>query len=596
VVPSMAEGRAERRLTAILAADIAGYSALMGADEARTVRDLKGHQAVVLPMVGEFGGRIIDTAGDGILAEFPSVVNAVNCAVAVQSKMAERNATIEPERRMQYRIGINIGDVVYDEVRIYGDGINVAARLEAIAEPGGICISSKVYEEVSGRIDLAYQDIGEQHLKNIPRPVRAYRIRVDRIAPAATRTLTLPDKPSIAVLPFQNISGDPEQEYFADGVVDEIITALSRFRSLFVIARNSTFAYKARAVDVKEIGRQLGVRYALEGSVRKAGNRIRIIGQLVEAETGNHIWAERYERDLSDVFAVQDEITQNVASAIEPAMAQAERQRVSRKPPSSMDAWEMYHRGLWHFLKQEFTENEHSKPIFRRAIELDQSFAPGYYGLALTHIWDGWLYASRPFQEAAKTAGPLARRAVALDDADATAHLALSYVFALEDEMKSCRAEIERAVSLNPNHAWAMSWLGWVQCFTGHTSEAPIAFNKAMRASPHDPLKWAWIHWSAIATYLAGDYQTALDGIERVIRYYPDKAPPYRWRAAALAQLGRIDEAKSALQQAIEQSPTYFYAHVRQRPPWMRPQDFDSLLEGLYKAGLPEGSAPPLTN
>jgi TolB-like protein len=313
-----------RRLAAILAADIAGYSALMGADEARTVRDLKGHQAVVLPMVGEFGGRIIDTAGDGILAEFPSVVNAVKCAVAIQSKMAERNTGIEPERRMQFRVGINIGDVVFDEARIYGDGINVASRLEVIAEPGGICISSKVYEEISGRIGLTYDDMGQQQLKNIARPVRAYRVRVDRAAPTSAPALALPDKPSIAALPFQNMSGDPEQEYFADGMVEEIITALSRIPWLFVIARNSSFTYRGRAVDVKQVGRELGVRYVLEGSVRKSANRVRITGQLIDATTNAHLWAEHFDGTLEDIFDLQDHVATSVAGAIAPKLEQAE--------------------------------------------------------------------------------------------------------------------------------------------------------------------------------------------------------------------------------------------------------------------------------
>src|SRR6202011_1972848 len=274
--------RMERGVSAILAADIAGYSALMGADEARTVRDLKGHQAVVLPMVGEFGGRIIDTAGDGILAEFASVVSAVKCAPAIQSTMAERNAAIEPQHRMQFRVGINIGDVVYDEVRIYGDGINIAARLESIAEPGGICISSKVYEEVNGRVELACDDIGEKQLKNIARPVHVYRIRLDGALPVVGSAPALPDKPSIAVLPFQNMSGDAEQEYFADGITEDLITDLSKISSLFVIARNSSFAYKGRSVKVQEIGRDLGVRFVLEGGVRKAGNRVRITAQLID--------------------------------------------------------------------------------------------------------------------------------------------------------------------------------------------------------------------------------------------------------------------------------------------------------------------------
>jgi adenylate cyclase len=327
----MAKERLERRLSAILAADIAGYSALMGADEARTVRDLKGHQAVVLPMVGEFAGRIIDTAGDGILAEFPSVVNAVECAVAIQSKMAERNAAIEPERRMQFRVGINIGDVVYDEARIYGDGINVAARLEGIAEPGSICISSKVYEEISGRIDLACQDIGEQQLKNIARPVRAYHVRLDSIAPTAAPAPALPEKPSIAVLPFLNMSGDPEQEYFADGMTEDLITDLSKVSGLFVIARNSSFAYKGRSVKVQEIGRDLGVRFVLEGSVRKASNRVRITAQLIDAGSGGHLWAERFDRDLTDIFSTQDEVVEKIVGALAVTLTHGEEQRLRRR-------------------------------------------------------------------------------------------------------------------------------------------------------------------------------------------------------------------------------------------------------------------------
>jgi adenylate cyclase len=356
-----------RRLAAILAADIAGYSALMGADEARTVRDLKGHQAVVLPMVGEFGGRIIDTAGDGILAEFPSVVNAVKCAVAIQSKMAERNTGIEPERRMQFRVGINVGDVVFDEARIYGEGINVAARLEVIAEPGGICISSKVYEEISGRIDLTYEDIGQQQLKNIARPIRAYRVRLDLTAPPAAPALPLPGKPSIAVLPFQNMSGDPEQDYFADGMVEEIITALSRFRQLFVIARNSTFTYKGQAADVKQVSRELGVRYVLEGSVRKGGNRVRVTAQLIDATSSAHVWAERYDRDVSDVFAVQDEITASVAGVIEPTLADVEQQRVLRKPPERLDAWEATNEDFGTSTNSDLRKTRQHRPFFAGA-------------------------------------------------------------------------------------------------------------------------------------------------------------------------------------------------------------------------------------
>ena len=329
----------ERRLSAIVAADIAGYSRLMGQDEAATVRDLKGHQAVILPLVGRHGGRIIDTAGDGILAEFPSVIGATACATEIQRVMAARNEEVPEHRRMLFRIGINLGDVIHDEVRIYGDGINVAARLEGLAEPGGVLVSQAVHDQVRDRLDLAFEDLGERELKNIARPVRVYRLR----APAESKApslpgadLPLPDKPSIAVLPFTNMSGDPEQGHFADGIAEDILTGLARLRWLFVIARNSSFTYKGRHVDVRQVGRELGVRYVLEGSVRKGGNRIRITGQLIEAETGAHLWAERYDRALDDVFAIQDEITDSVIGCIQPQVYAAEHERLKRKPPQRL--------------------------------------------------------------------------------------------------------------------------------------------------------------------------------------------------------------------------------------------------------------------
>src|ERR1700730_17255176 len=377
-----------RRLAAILAADIAGYSALMGSDEARTVSDLKGHQGVVLPMVGDFGGRVIDTAGDGILAEFPSVVNAVKCAVAIQSKMAERNAAIEPERRMQFRVGINIGDVVYDEARIYGDGINVAARLEGIAEAGGICISSKVYEEISGRIDLVCQDIGDQQLKNIARPVRAYHVRLDGIAPIASAAPALPEKPSIAVLPFQNMSGDQEQEYFADGMTEDLITDLSKASGLFVIARNSSFAYKGKPVKVQEIGRDLGVRFVLEGSIRKAGNRVRITAQLIDAASGGHLWAERFDRDLTDIFATQDEVVEKIVGALAVNLTHGEARRLRRRGTASVEAYETWVRARELLTRSTREGVAQARAKHLRAIELDPSFAAPHAGLSLAAISD----------------------------------------------------------------------------------------------------------------------------------------------------------------------------------------------------------------
>ena len=369
---------ASRRLAAILAADIAGYSALMGSDEARTVQDLKGHQAVVLPMIREFGGRIIDTAGDGILAEFPSVVNAMKCAVAIQSKMAERNTTREPDRRMQFRIGINIGDVMYDENRIYGDGINVAARLEGIAEAGGICVSGKVYDEISGRIDIGFQDIGEQQLKNITRPVRAYKARLESAASLAVAAAesAVSEKPSIAVLPFQNMSGDPEQEYFADGMVDEIITSLSRIQWLIVTSRTSTFAFKGQNADIRDIARKLSVRYVLEGSVRKVGNRVRIIGQLIDAASGAHIWADRVEGLLDDIFELQDRVTECVVGAIEPKLWYAEIERAKRKRPENMDAYDYYLRALPASYRPTPDHSAEALRLLEKGFAIDPNFPP----------------------------------------------------------------------------------------------------------------------------------------------------------------------------------------------------------------------------
>ena len=416
--------RPSRRLAAILAADIAGYSALMGADEARTVQDLKGHQAVVLPMIGQFGGRIIDTAGDGILAEFNSVANAVECAVAIQDTMRQGNAETEAHRKMQYRIGINLGDVIYDESRIYGDGINVAARLESLAEPGGICISSKVYEDVRGKIDLSYDDMGEQQLKNIAQSVRCYQVSGIKRPPSLlgdAKTLALPDKPSIAVLPFTNLSGDPDQEYFGDGIAEDILTDLAKLRWLFVIARNSSFTFRGKAVDVRTVSRELGVRYVLEGSVRRAGNRIRVTAQLIDATTGAHVWASRYDRDLADIFAVQDEITAAIAAAIAPAIIDAEQQRALRKSAERLDAWEAYHRGLWHLADgQPRTSRNRRKLLPKATVDLDPTFAAPYAGLARIAS------PSRPcsftydsLDEAARTTERLARKALSLDPGDA---------------------------------------------------------------------------------------------------------------------------------------------------------------------------------
>ena len=373
----------QTRRPAILAADVAGYSRLMGVDEEGALARLKAlRRELADPKIKEHRGRIVKTTGDGLLIEFASVVDAVRCAVEVQREMAERNANVPPDRRIEFRMGINLGDIIKDGRDIYGNGVNLAARLEALAEPGGICVSRVVRDQVRDKLDFSFEDLGEQQVKNIARPVRVYRVRegaaaIEHVSPASPQLLPLPDKPSIAVLPFQNMSGDPEQEYFADGMVEEIITALSRIRWLFVIARNSSFTYKGRALDVKQVGRELGVRYVLEGSVRKSGDRIRITAQLVEAASGSHIWAERYDRGVADIFAVQDEITERVVGAIEPELYAAENVRTQRKSPESLDAWECVIRALTQLGMQgsraEFIEAE---VLGRRAIAIARTARP----------------------------------------------------------------------------------------------------------------------------------------------------------------------------------------------------------------------------
>jgi len=420
-------------------------------DEGGTLQGFKEIRAELFdPKIAAHNGRLVKTTGDGFLAEFSSVVDALRCATELQAGMAERNATIPTDKRIEFRIGINVGDVVVEKGDIFGDGVNVAARLEGLAEPGGICVSARVQEDAAGKLELAFEDLGEQQLKNIAQPVRVYRARsswrADESLEATHPFLTVPDKPSVAVLPFTNMSSDPEHEFFSDGIAEDIITALSRYPSLFVIARNSSFTYKRRAVDVKQVGRELGVRYVLEGSLRKSGNRIRITAQLVEAESGKHVWAERYDRNLADIFALQDEITEAVTIALVPAIADAEQRRALRKPPGSLDAWAAYQRGLWHLSKASEEDNALAEQFFQRAIDLDPIFVGGYTGLAAALNRAGNMFETRDPAEAQSAEEAAARRAVALDGGDAEARSRLS--------IASPRAAIIRGRRPKPSGPW----------------------------------------------------------------------------------------------------------------------------------------------
>jgi adenylate cyclase len=581
----MSEERMERRLAAILAADIAGYSALMGADEARTVRDLKGHQAIVLPMIGEFAGRIIDTAGDGILAEFASVVNAVKCALAIQTTMAERNAAIEPQRRMQFRVGINIGDVVYDEVRIYGDGINIAARLESIAEPGGICISSKVYEEVNGRVELACDDIGERQLKNIARPVHVYRIRLDGALPVAGSAPALPEKPSIAVLPFQNMSGDTEQEYFADGITEDLITDLSKISSLFVIARNSSFVYKGRSVKVQEIGRDLGVRFVLEGSVRKAGNRVRITAQLIDAGSGGHLWAERFDRDLTDIFSTQDEVVEKIVGALAITLTPGEEQRLRRRGTENVEAYETWLRArelLGGGTRESVVQ---ARAMYRRSIAIDPTFANPHAGLALAEIMDyinDW--AADP-AAALGEAERCARRALELSPQEPVTHLALGNVLLWRRNHEGALSEFRRALALDRSYAQGYSATGMVLMYAGRPAEALEPIAMAMRLDPH--YATIVLHFLAQAHFALGSYETAARYLVDRIARNPSTDASRMLLASCYGHLGRIDDARKTWAELLEVNPQFSLMQRGRVLPYKNASDFQRIADGLAKAGLP---------
>ena len=579
-----------RRLAAVLAADVAGYSRLIGADEAGTLAAFKTIKADLFdPTLAAHHGRLVKTTGDGFLAEFSSVVDALHCATEVQAQMAERNATVSTDKRIDFRIGINVGDIVVEDGDIFGDGVNVAVRLEGVAEPGGICVSARVQEDAAGKLNLCFDDIGEQQLKNIARPVRVYRVR--DVATAKTQSapelpaLPLPDKPSIAVLPFINMSGDPDQEFFADGIAEDIITALSRYSSLFVIARNSCFTYKERAIDVKQVGRELGVRYVLEGSLRKAGNRVRVTGQLVEAETGKHVWAERYDRDLADIFALQDEITGAVTIAIAPAIAHAERKRAMRTAPGSLDAWTAYQRGLWHVFKISREDDALAQKYFQQAIDIDPAFAGGYKGLAVAYLQAATLFHTRSPADAYRSAEALARQAIALDGTDAEAHSTLATAMLRHGDYDGALAQAEIALAMSPNLALAQGTLGEALIFSGQPKKGLVAVRTSIRLDPHDPKLANRLNNLALGYYFSRDYEAAVEAAKRAVRSNPEYPLPYRRLAAALGQLGRTAEAKEALKRGIEIAPATFDMYVRQRVPWHRPEDYAHMREGLRKAG-----------
>jgi adenylate cyclase len=590
-----------RKLAAVLAADVVGFSRLTAADEDRTLARLRTLRSDLIdPTIAVHKGRVVKWTGDGAIVEFRSVVEAVRCGLEIQDSMTERNAGLPPERRIELRIGIHLGDVVEEsDGDLMGDGVNIAARLEGVAQPGAICISEDAYRQVKSRLDLAIRDLGETRLKNIADPVRVYSLQVGGAAAARAATssvtatlaasgLSLPDKPSIAVLPFQNMSGDPEQEYFADGTVEDIITALSRFGQLFVIARNSSFVYKGRAVDVKQVGRELGVRYVLEGSVRKAANRIRITAQLIDAQTGVHLWAERLDGELQDIFGLQDQVTARVVGEIAPKLEQAEIERAKHKPTDRLDAYDYYLRGRANLNRGTKEGTDEGLSQFHQALQIDPDFASAYAMAAWCHFWrkvNGWM--TDRSQEIAEGAG-LARRAIELGQDDAVALTRSGHALAhLAGELDVGIALVDRALLLNPNLASAWFLGGFLRLWSGQPDGARENFERAMRLSPLDPEMYRAQAGMAMAHLFAGRFDTASSMAETVCRHMPTFLMVVGIVAASHALAGRQDEARREMTRLRRLDPTLRLSNLGDWLPIRRAEDRATLADGLQKAGLP---------
>jgi TolB-like protein/class 3 adenylate cyclase len=593
-----------RKLAAILASDVVGYGRLAGADEDRILARLRALRSDVIdPTIALHKGRVVERTGDGAIVEFRSVVEAVRCAIEVQSAMIECNAGLPGDKRIVFRIGVHLGDVVEEaDGDLMGDGVNIAARLQGVAEPGGICLSEDAYRQVKARPDLAFKDLGRVQLKNIAEAVRVFAVETEfsahpksplsrehEAAAARPTAPALPDEPSIAVLPFQNMSGDAEQEYFADGIVEDIITALSRFKQLFVIARNSSFAYKERAVDVKQVGRELGVRYVLEGSVRRSADRVRITGQLIDASTGSHIWADRFDGELNNIFQLQDHVTAMVVGAIAPKLQRAEIDRAQRKPPENLHAYDYYLRGMANLHQWTRASTDESLRLFYKAVELDRDYASAYgmaafcFVLRKSNVW----LTDRSAE--IKEGGRLARLAVDLGPDDPVALATGGYALAfVGHDLDAGAAFLDRALALNPNLASAPLSSGWVKTFRAEPDAAIEQLTYVMRLSPLDPHIFRAQGGIALAHILAGRNDEAKMYAEMALKHRPTYLPALRELAAANGLAGRLDEARQAIDELRRLHPSLRVSTVKDWVPFRRGEDLARLEQGLRKAGLPE--------
>lgn len=585
-----------RRLAAILAADMVGFTRLMEQDDADTLERQQFHRKnIIEPKISEHYGRIVNAPGDSLLIEFPSALDAVQYAIETQSALVAHEAETGEDRRIHYRMGINLADVIVEQEAVFGHGVNVAARLEALADPGGVCVSRNVFEQIENRLAVDFEYAGEQQVKNVSKPLQVWMWAGSQqpIRKSGEKSSTSLDrKPFIAVLPFQNLSGDPGQEYFADGIAEDVITALTRFPWFFVISRNSSFAYRGQSVDAKEVGRQLGVRYIVEGSARKARDRVRITAQLIDVVNDRHIWAERYDRDLDDIFAAQDEIAQNIIAAVAPQFLSAEMQRARRKNIRELDTWDNFMRAHWHLLRFSKSDNARARQFLEKVLAVDPNNTLALSDFVVTHVMDvsmGW---AESMPEALAAAAEAGERAIATGDQDAQAYWAFGLAKRIARRFDEARRAMEKAIALNPNFALAHATLGGLLISQGDPESAITYVNKAMRLSPDDPTKPIWYLWLGGAAFVQERYADAIDWAEMALREFPELPAANRLLAANLALSGRVEDAQDTIKRLLQYAPTQSIEYVKKIGLFDKNTDMDRYLDGLRKAGLPEQSGP----
>jgi TolB-like protein/DNA-binding winged helix-turn-helix (wHTH) protein/Tfp pilus assembly protein PilF len=586
---SFSAKRKERKLAAILYADAVGYSRLTGEDEDSTHDQLRECLDLISTAIELHDGRVVHYAGDAVLAEFGTVSNAVSCACNVQEQLRAKNEPLAEERRLLFRMGVNIGEVIQDQGEIYGDGVNLAARLETLAEPGGICISESVRTAIGKMLPLHYEFLGEQSVKNIASPVRAYTVHAEQAAADDAQSAALEGRPKVAVLPFDNMSGTPDDEYFADGITEDIITTLSKNRWLSVVARNSAFVFKGQSVDVRHVAQELGAGYVVEGSVRKAGNQVRITAQLLDGISGDHIWAERYDRDLDDIFALQDEITGTIAARVEPELGTVERQRARRKPTRNLGAWDCYHLGMAQVYRFTKEGNREAQKLFRRAIELDDQFALAHARLAYCMVLEMVYYDAEPSQADLDEALRLVQRAVSLDDQEVFCHLAVARVRLARKEYALALIACEAALKLNPHNAVAYCVFANGLAYSGRLEDSLGALEEALRLSPNDPWRPSFYQYGSMAHLLLGHFETAVEWARNAISLPNCQYWAYAHLAAALGRLGRLDEASAALAELLQEKPEFSCSYAREHLFYIESDEqVEEYIDALRHAGVRE--------